>query len=152
MNSKNIVTRFLQAWQDKDYQAMQDLSIGEVDKSLLADISSFSVQRISKVGSRRRAYVHVVSGGRRLDFSFLVVPESGPFEAPSASGVEWKSLADSLSALKQPISTEMSAKEAVEHIKGSDLEDLEGFVGEDEKRTTVLEAIEEKGAQAKPEG
>jgi small subunit ribosomal protein S16 len=38
----------------------------------------------------------------------------------------------------------MYAKDAVSHIKNTDLEDLEGFVPDDEDRVTVLDAWESK--------
>ncbi|HKK45597.1 MAG TPA: 30S ribosomal protein S16 [Balneolaceae bacterium] len=41
-------------------------------------------------------------------------------------------------------STDMLAKEAIEHIENTPLEDLEGFVTEDEDRVTVQRALEDK--------
>lgn len=42
------------------------------------------------------------------------------------------------------LSTDMLAKEAIEHIENTPLEDLEGFVPEDEDRVTVQRALEDK--------
>lgn len=43
-----------------------------------------------------------------------------------------------------PVSTDMTANEAIDHIKNTALEDLEGFVPEDEERVTVQRAWESK--------
>ncbi|TYP94775.1 large subunit ribosomal protein L21 [Fodinibius salinus] len=45
---------------------------------------------------------------------------------------------------EQQLSTDMLAKEAIKHINNTDLEDLEGFIPEDEDRVTVLDAWESK--------
>lgn len=45
---------------------------------------------------------------------------------------------------EQQLSTDMLAKEAIKHIKNTDLDDLEGFVPDDEDRVTVLDAWESK--------
>ncbi len=42
------------------------------------------------------------------------------------------------------VSTDMLAKEAIEHIKNTPLEELEGFVPDDEDRVTVRDAWESK--------
>ena len=42
------------------------------------------------------------------------------------------------------VSTEMTAKEAIDHINDTDLEDLKGFVPDDEDRVTVQRAWESK--------
>jgi len=42
------------------------------------------------------------------------------------------------------VSTDMTAKEAISHIRNTDLEDLKGFVPEDEDRVTVLDAWNSK--------
>jgi ribosomal protein S16 len=42
------------------------------------------------------------------------------------------------------VSTDMTAKEAIDHINNSDVEDLEGFIPEDEDRVTVQRAWESK--------
>ena len=42
------------------------------------------------------------------------------------------------------VSTDMTAKEAIDHINDTDLEDLKGFVPEDEDRVTVQRAWESK--------
>jgi large subunit ribosomal protein L21 len=47
-------------------------------------------------------------------------------------------------APKKAISTEMTAKEAVEHIQKTSLKELEDFVAKDEERVTVQKAWEEK--------
>ena len=44
------------------------------------------------------------------------------------------------------VSADMSAKDAIAHIKGNDLEQIKGFVTEAETRKTVLAAWEEKNA------
>jgi hypothetical protein len=44
----------------------------------------------------------------------------------------------------QPRSGEMSAAEAIAHIKNTPLEELQGFLSEDEDRATVLQAWKEK--------
>jgi hypothetical protein len=38
----------------------------------------------------------------------------------------------------------MTAKEAISHIRNTDLEDLKGFVTDDEERVTVLDAWNSK--------
>src|SRR5699024_8096622 len=42
------------------------------------------------------------------------------------------------------LSTDMTAKEAADHIRNTPLDQLEGFVPEDEERVTVLKAWESK--------
>lgn len=42
------------------------------------------------------------------------------------------------------VSTDMLAKEAISHIRDNDLEDLKGFVPDDEDRVTVLDAWKSK--------
>lgn len=46
------------------------------------------------------------------------------------------------------VSTDMNASEAIDHIKNTPLEELEGFVPEDEDRVTVQRAWESKQADA----
>lgn len=45
------------------------------------------------------------------------------------------------------VSTDMSAKDAIAYIKDTPLEELEGFVSEDEERVTVNEALDSKKAE-----
>lgn len=45
------------------------------------------------------------------------------------------------------VSTEMNANEAIDHIKNTDIKDLEGFVTDDEDRVTVQRAWESKQAE-----
>ena len=45
------------------------------------------------------------------------------------------------------VSTDMTAKEAIAHIKDTPIEELEGFVTEDEERVTVNDAWESKKAE-----
>jgi large subunit ribosomal protein L21 len=45
---------------------------------------------------------------------------------------------------KEQVSTDMTAKEAISHIRNTDLEDLKGFVTDDEERVTVLDAWNSK--------
>jgi large subunit ribosomal protein L21 len=45
---------------------------------------------------------------------------------------------------KQPVSTDMNAKEAADHIKKTPADQLKGFVSDDEERVTVLNAWEAK--------
>jgi ribosomal protein S16 len=49
---------------------------------------------------------------------------------------------------KSSVSTDMNANEAIDHIKNSSLEELEGFVPENEDRVTVQRAWESKQADA----
>ncbi len=42
------------------------------------------------------------------------------------------------------VSTDMLAKEAIEHIENTPLDELEGFVPEDEDRVTVQRALNDK--------
>lgn len=44
----------------------------------------------------------------------------------------------------QQVSTDMTAKEAISHIRNTDLEDLKGFVPDSEDRVTVLDAWNSK--------
>lgn len=50
---------------------------------------------------------------------------------------------------KQQLSTDMTAKEAAEHIKNTPLDKLKGFVPDDEDRVTVQKAWESKSSSAK---
>ena len=45
------------------------------------------------------------------------------------------------------VSTDMNANEAIDHIKNTPLEELEGFVSEDEDRVTVQRAWESKQSE-----
>ncbi|MBO6584809.1 MAG: 30S ribosomal protein S16 [Gracilimonas sp.] len=47
-------------------------------------------------------------------------------------------------ATSDKVSTDMNAKEAIDHINNTDLDDLKGFVPEDEDRVTVQRAWESK--------
>ena len=55
-----------------------------------------------------------------------------------------KAKADQAEAEQQQLSTEMLAKEAIDHIENTPLDQLEGFVPDDEDRVTVLRAWESK--------
>lgn len=46
-----------------------------------------------------------------------------------------------------PVSVDMNANEAIDHIKNTDIKDLEGFVSDDEDRVTVQRAWESKQAE-----
>ena len=48
------------------------------------------------------------------------------------------------SSSSDEVSTDMTAKEAISHIKNTPLDDLQGFVPEDEDRVTVQRAWEDK--------
>lgn len=45
---------------------------------------------------------------------------------------------------KQPVSVDMTAKEAIDHIKNTPVDQLKGFVPEKEERVTVLKAWQSK--------
>ncbi len=53
------------------------------------------------------------------------------------------------SSQAKQISTDLSAKEAIKHIKNTPLNELKGFVPEDESRVTVQRAWESKSSSAK---
>jgi large subunit ribosomal protein L21 len=50
----------------------------------------------------------------------------------------------SSAAKEQPISTDMTAKKAADYIKDTPIDQLEGFVPEEEERVTVLDAWQAK--------
>ncbi|MCW9706890.1 30S ribosomal protein S16 [Fodinibius salsisoli] len=55
------------------------------------------------------------------------------------------------SEVKAKVSTDMLAKEAIEYIENTPLDELEGFVTEDEDRVTVQRALEDKQEQDEEE-
>lgn len=62
-------------------------------------------------------------------------------EAPAEEAVK---VAEETAEVASKVSTDMTAGDAISHIKNTDLKDLEGFVPESEERVTVLRAWEAK--------
>lgn len=74
-----------------------------------------------------------------------VVAEESVAEEPVAE--ESKAEVKEAAAGADQVSTEMTATDAIEHIKNNSVEELEGFVPKDEERVTVQRAWESKQAE-----
>jgi small subunit ribosomal protein S16 len=75
------------------------------------------------------------------------VVEETPAEEPAAEEVVEEAPAEEPATEEAKTSSDMSAKDAAEHIAATDLADLEGFVTDAEERKTVLAAWEAKKAE-----
>lgn len=106
-----------------------------VEATLLDNVKSDKVIVFKK--KRRKGY-RVKRGHRQpmsqIEINAILVPDS-----TQQSGEE---STDTDTAAK--VSTDLNAKEAIEYIKNTPLEDLKGFVPESEDRVTVLDAWQNK--------
>ncbi len=108
-----------------------------VEATLLDNVKSDKVIVFKK--KRRKGYR--VKRGHRQPMSQIEINKISVSGSKST-----KSKADSSADTEEPdqLSTDMNAKEAIKIIRNTDLEDLKGFVPEDEDRVTVLDAWESK--------
>jgi large subunit ribosomal protein L21 len=110
-----------------------------VEATLLDNVKSDKVVVFKK--KRRKGYQ--VKRGHRQPMSQIEINSistSGSGSKKAAKKEEDTSNAEE----SVQVSTDMTAKEAISHIRNTDLEDLKGFVPEDEERVTVLDAWNSK--------
>ncbi|MFH5833220.1 50S ribosomal protein L21 [Halalkalibaculum sp. DA384] len=113
-----------------------------IEATLLDNVKSDKVIVFKK--KRRKGYR--VKRGHRQPMSQIEINKIDTSGSGSAGASAGKS-ADEKEEPKQEsaqVSTDMTAKEAISHIRNTPLEELEGFVPETEDRVTVLDAWESK--------
>lgn len=109
-----------------------------IEATLLDNVKSDKVIVFKK--KRRKGYQ--VKRGHRQPKSQI---EINKISTSGSAGTKSKKKAESSESEGQgQVSTDMNAKEAIKHIRNTDLENLKGFVPEDEDRVTVLDAWESK--------
>lgn len=123
-----------------------DVTVGQpvvegaaVEATLLDNVKSDKVVIFKK--KRRKGYQ--VKRGHRQPMSQIEINSistSGTGSKKKAKKSDDKEASDA----GTQVSTDMTAKEAISHIRNTDLEDLKGFVPEDEERVTVLDAWNSK--------
>jgi large subunit ribosomal protein L21 len=115
-----------------------------VEATLLDNVKSDKVIVFKK--KRRKGYQ--VKRGHRQPMSQIEITGISASGSTSSSKSSKKTAkkeeAGSDSGKSQEVSTDMTAKEAIDHIKNTPLEDLKGFVPEDEDRVTVQRAWDSK--------
>ncbi|WP_138429125.1 50S ribosomal protein L21 [Fodinibius saliphilus] len=109
-----------------------------VEATLLDNVKSDKVIVFKK--KRRKGYQ--VKRGHRQPMSQIEINKIST--SGSSSTKAKKETKSSESEEADQLSTDMTAKEAIKHIRNTDLDNLEGFVPEDESRVTVLDAWESK--------
>jgi large subunit ribosomal protein L21 len=121
-----------------------DVTIGQpvidgvsVEATLLENVKSDKVVVFKK--KRRKGYQ--VKRGHRQPMSQI---EINSISISGASTSTSTKEADSDDSSEAKVSTDMTAKEAISHIRDTDLEELEGFVPADEDRVTVRDAWDSK--------
>lgn len=109
-----------------------------VEATLLDNVKSDKVIVFKK--KRRKGYR--VKRGHRQPMSQIEINKI----SVSGGGTTTKTQKEETAEEKTEgeVSTDMTAKEAISHIRNTDLEDLKGFVPEDEDRVTVLDAWNSK--------
>lgn len=116
-----------------------DVTVGQpavegasVEATLLDNVKSDKVIVFKK--KRRKGYQ--VKRGHRQPMSQIEI------NSISLSGGTQKST--ETDTAEGEVSTDMTAKEAIKHINNTPLDELQGFVSDDEERVTVLDAWESK--------
>ena len=110
-----------------------------VEATLLDNVKSDKVIVFKK--KRRKGYR--VKRGHRQPMSQIEINKISV--SGGASTTKTKKQEESAEEKEEgKVSTDMTAKEAISHIRNTDLEDLKGFVPEDEDRVTVLDAWNSK--------
>lgn len=110
-----------------------------VEATLLDNVKSDKVIVFKK--KRRKGYQ--VKRGHRQPMSQIEINSISTSD--SGSKKETKKAKESSEAEETAqVSTDITAKEAISHIRNTDLEDLKGFVPDDEDRVTVLDAWNSK--------
>jgi large subunit ribosomal protein L21 len=112
-----------------------------IEATLLDNVKSDKVIVFKK--KRRKGYR--VKRGHRQPMSQIEINKISASGTGSTKKKEKKKAEDSSGSPEEKmVSTDMYAKEAISHIRNTDLEDLKGFVPDDEDRVTVLDAWESK--------
>lgn len=116
-----------------------------VEATLLDNVKSDKVIVFKK--KRRKGYR--VKRGHRQPMSQIEINSISTSGAGSKKKTKKAKEAEASDAKKSSkevseVSTDMTAKEAISHIRDTDLDDLKGFVPEDEERVTVLDAWNKK--------
>lgn len=113
-----------------------------VEAKLLDEVKADKVIVFKK--KRRKGYR--VKRGHRQQMSQIKIEEISISAAKKSGSSDKKKSASPKkeAAAPEQVSTDMTAKEAIAYIKDTPLDQLEGFVPEDEERVTVLDAWESK--------
>jgi len=127
-----------------------DVTIGKpvvegatVEATLLDNVKSDKVIVFKK--KRRKGYR--VKRGHRQPMSQIEINKistSGGGSTSTKKTEKKETASEEAEKTEATVSTDMTAKEAISHIRGTDLEDLKGFVPDDEDRVTVLDAWNSK--------
>ena len=113
----------------------------QVEATLLDNVKSDKVIVFKK--KRRKGYR--VKRGHRQPMSQIEIEKIAANGSSSASKSKKKETKEAPAEEESvQVSTDMKAKEAISHIRNTPLEELEGFVPEDEERVTVLDAWNSK--------
>ncbi len=110
-----------------------------VEATLLENVKSDKVIVFKK--KRRKGYQ--VKRGHRQPMSQIEINKISTSGSGSTKSKKKETKSEDSDESGQ-VSTDMKAKEAIKHIRNTDLEDLKGFVPEDEDRVTVLDAWSSK--------
>lgn len=114
-----------------------------VEATLLDNVKSDKVMVFKK--KRRKGY-RVKRGHRQpmsqIEINKISVSGGGSTQKATSESEETKEAAASEET--QQVSTDMTAKEAISHIRNTDLDDLKGFVPDSEDRVTVMDAWNSK--------
>ncbi len=117
-----------------------------VEATLLDNVKSDKVIVFKK--KRRKGYR--VKRGHRQPMSQIEINEistsgsTGKKTKKAEKKTEKKEKTSSAAKEESKVSTDMTAKDSIAHIRNSSLEQLKGFVPDDEDRVTVLNAWEKK--------
>ncbi len=117
----------------------------QVEATLLDNVKSDKVIVFKK--KRRKGY-RVKRGHRQpmsqIEINSISTSGSGAASNSKASEAPAEETEEKSAEAPSQVSTDMTAKEAISHIRNTSLDELEGFVPEDEDRVTVLDAWESK--------
>jgi len=98
MNTLNRVTRFLQAWQDDNFEAMNELSItanDDLEDHLVGigyDVDNFEIESISKGSNPRKVRAELSIADNTSNISFDVYINDNPFGTPVDEGIDLDSV------------------------------------------------------------
>lgn len=112
-----------------------------VEATLLDNVKSDKVIIFKK--KRRKGY-RVKRGHRQPMSQIEITSISVSGGSSKAKKTEKKAKAESAPKKEGQVSTDLSAKEAIDHIKNTPLDELKGFVPDSEERVTVLREWESK--------
>lgn len=113
-----------------------------IEATLLDNVKSDKVIVFKK--KRRKGYR--VKRGHRQPMSQIEINKIATSGSSKSTSKKSEASADTKEEAKTEtqVSTDMTAKEAISHIRNTPLEELEGFVPDSEDRVTVLDAWESK--------